>query len=154
VQARYGKEPWFKDVHGNFTYLVLGMTADEIREKGKAYRWHTPWRYDPMPTLEKLRVPQLWILGGQDLQAPSEETSRRLRTLMDSGHPITLALFPQCEHGMTQFEVAKDGERISTRYAQGYFEMMRDFALHGRLAHAYGDSILSRRSVAATQAGN
>jgi hypothetical protein len=151
VQARYGKEPWFKDVHGNYTHFILGMSEEAIREKGKAYRWNTPFRYDPMPTLEKLGVPQLWILGGQDLQAPSEETGRRLRALIDSGHPVTLAVFPEAEHGMTEFEVAQDGERLSTRYASGYFDMIRDFALEGRLAGRYGASIVTRPTRRAQQ---
>jgi hypothetical protein len=56
------------------------------------------------------------------------------------GKPITLALFPHAEHGMTEYEVAPDGERVSTRYASGYFAMMRDFARNGRLSDSYGSS--------------
>ena len=41
---------------------------------------------------------------------------------------------------MTLFETTPDGERISTRYAPGYFAMIRDFAREGRLSKAYGDA--------------
>src|SRR5262249_25583431 len=83
---------------------------------------------------------QLWILGEDDLEAPSAETSRRIKMLIGEGKPITLALFPGAEHGMTQYEVASNGERVSTRYAPGYFTMMRDFARIGRLSGPYGSS--------------
>jgi pimeloyl-ACP methyl ester carboxylesterase len=140
VRARYRDEPWYKDVHGNFTHFILGASAAEIRAKGPAFLFGTPFRYDPMPALEKLEVPQLWILGGMDLEAPSAETSRRLERLIAEGRPITLALYPEAEHGMTAFESGPGGERISTRYMPGYFEMIRDFARTGRLDRAYGTS--------------
>ncbi|MDB5433289.1 MAG: uncharacterized protein JWP35_4405 [Caulobacter sp.] len=138
LRAKYRDEPWYKDVQGDFTFALLGMTTDEIRAQAPNFRWNTPFRYDPMATLAAVKVPQLWILGGLDLEAPSGETSRRLKTLIAKGRPITLALYPSAEHGMTEFETAPDGERLSTRYAEGYFRMMGDFARDGRLRGAYG----------------
>jgi pimeloyl-ACP methyl ester carboxylesterase len=140
VRAKYRNEPWYKDLHGNYTHFILPYTAAEIREKAKDFIFGTPFRYDPMPTLRAVEAPQLWILGEDDLEAPSAETSRRIKTLIAEGKPITLALFPHAEHGMTEYEVASDGERVSTRYAPGYFTMMRDFARNGRLSDSYGSS--------------
>jgi pimeloyl-ACP methyl ester carboxylesterase len=77
VRAKYRNEPWYKDVHGNYTHFILPYTAAEAREKFK-------------------------------------------------------------EHGMTEYEIASNGERVSTRYAPGYFAMMRDFARNGRLSGSYG----------------
>ena len=140
VRAKYRNEPWYKDVHGNYTHFILPYTAAEAREKFKDSLPGTPFRYDPMPTLRAVKTPQLWILGEDDLEAPSAETSRRIKTLIVEGKPITLALFPHAEHGMTEYEVAPDGERVSTRYASGYFAIMRDFARNGRLSDSYGSS--------------
>ncbi len=140
VRAKYCNEPWYKDVHGNYTHFILPYTAAEAREKFKDSLPGTPFRYDPMPTLRAVKTPQLWILGEDDLEAPSAETSRRITTLIQEGKPITLALFPHAEHGMTEYEVAPDGERASTRYALGYFTMMRDFARNGQLSGSYGSS--------------
>src|SRR5215510_6233007 len=95
-----------------------------------------------MPTLRAVKCPQLWILGKDDFEAPSAETSRRIKTLSAEGKRITLALFPHAEHGMTEYEVASDGERVSTRYAPGYFAMMRDFARNGQLSGSYGSSVV------------
>ena len=140
VRAKYRNEPWYRDVHGNYTHFILPYTAAEAREKFKNSLPGTPFRYDPMPTLRAAKTPQLWILGEDDLEAPSAETSRRIKTLIVEGKPITLALFPHAEHGMTEYEIASNGERVSTRYAPGYFAMMRDFARNGRLSGSYGSS--------------
>jgi hypothetical protein len=144
VRAKYRSEPWYKDVRGDFTYLFLDMSSEELRRKGAQFRFGTPFRYDPMPTLRQLNVPQLWVLGGQDLDAPSEETSLRLKRLIAAGKPITLALYPMAEHGLTQFEVAPDGTRISTRYVPGYFRMMADFVKTGRIGPRYRDALITR----------
>jgi uncharacterized protein len=144
MRAKYRNEAWYKDLHGNYTHFILPYTAAEAREKFKDSLPGTPFRYNPMPTLRAVKAPQLWILGEDDLEAPSAETSRRIKVLISEGKPITLALFPHAEHGMTEYEVAPDGERVSTRYAPGYFAMMRDFARNGQLSGTYGSSAVVR----------
>jgi uncharacterized protein len=138
VRARYRDEPWYKDVHGNYTWFFLPYSEAQLRAKAKDFRWGTPFYYDPIPTLRALAVPQLWIVGTDDLEAPSAETSRRLRTLQAEGRPITLVTFPHAEHGMTEYEFDAAGERVSTRYAEGYFALMRDFIRDGRVSGSYG----------------
>jgi pimeloyl-ACP methyl ester carboxylesterase len=142
VRAKFKKERWYKDVHGNYTWFLLPHSEAELREMAPRYRWGTPFGYDPMPTLRANTTPQLWIVGGEDYQAPSAETSRRLQSLIAQGKPFTLAIYPKAEHGMTLFEKAPDGSRVSTSYAARYFEMMRDFARDGSLHGAYGDAQL------------
>src|SRR5262245_58259009 len=151
VRAKYRNEPWYKDLHGNYTHFILPYAAAEIREKGKDLIFGTRFRYDPMPTLRAVKPPQLWILGEDDLEAPSAETSRRIKTLIEAGKPITLALFPHAEHGMTEYEIAPNGERVSTRYAPGYFAMMRDFARKVELSGPYGSSVVVKPKMDSTQ---
>lgn len=138
LRARHRSEPWYGDLRGNFTWLLLPMTPEQIRIEGAKFRWGTPFAYDPLPTLERLDVPQLWVLGGQDEDAPSGDTVRRLDGLIAKGRPVTLALYPTAEHGMTEFETSESGERTSTRYSVGYFRLMADFARHGKQHGAYG----------------
>ena len=147
MRAKYASAPWYKDVQGDFAFFVLQKHSDaELRALAPQFDWHTPFHYDPMPTLRADKVPQLWILGGEDYQAPSAETSRRIKSLVGDGLPFTLAYYASAEHGMTLFETAADGSRISTRYASGYIRMIRDFARDGKLHGSYGDAELTQAS--------
>ena len=144
MKAKYGSAPWYKDVHGDYAFFVLQHPSDpELRALAPEFNWHTPFHYDPMPTLRADRAPQLWILGGEDYEAPSAETSRRIKSLMRDGLPFTLAYYPGAEHGITLFATGADGSRTSTRYAPGYFRMIRDFARDGQLHGSYGDAELT-----------
>jgi hypothetical protein len=145
MKAKYGSAPWYKDVHGDYAFFVLQQDSDaKLRALAPEFDWHTPFHYDPMPVLRADKVPQLWILGGEDYEAPSAETSRRIKSLIADGLPFTLGYYPGAEHGMTLFETAADGSRVSTRYASGYFEMIRDFARDGKLHGSYGDAEVLR----------
>ena len=140
LKARYQHARWYKDLRGDFTFFLLGHSDAELRAMKTKFDWHTPFHYDGMSTLRANGTPQLWILGGEDYEAPSAETMKRLKSLIAEGRPLTLAYYPAAEHGMTLFETAADGSRVSTRYAPGYFAMIRDFARDGQLGDAYGDA--------------
>lgn len=139
VRKKYRDRPWYKDVYGNFTHVILPYMGDDLQRLAQEYKWGTPWHYDPIPVLRALKTPQLWQLGDADIDAPMGETFHRLRTLAREGAPITIAVFPGGEHGMTTFETAADGTRTSLRYAEGYTRMTVDFA-KGRLGDRYGQA--------------
>lgn len=143
VRAQYGSAPWFKQVHGNFSFYLLEHTEAEVRDVAPTLLPGIPLQYDPLPVLRNLRVPQLWILGADDIDAPSAETARRLDDLASHGAPITTAIFPGAEHGLYGYETAPDGTRLSTRQPEGYFRMMVDFIRDGRLQSSYGTATLS-----------
>jgi hypothetical protein len=139
MKAKYGSASWYQDVHGDFAFFVLQQHSDaELRARAPEFNWHTPFHYDPMPPLRTDKVPQLWILGGEDYEAPSAETSRRIKSLIAEGLPFTLAYYADAEHGITLFETDAHGSRVSTRYASGYFRMIRDYARDGALKGSYG----------------
>jgi len=142
VRAKYGSESWFKYIHGDFTFAVLEMTHDELRENGPKLVQGIQPHYDPMPVLRELKAPQLWILAEDDTDA-SAETARRLEQLAAEGHPIVTAMFPHAEHGIFEYETLPDGTRVSTRNAEGYFAMMCDYIRSGRLRARYGSSVIS-----------
>jgi pimeloyl-ACP methyl ester carboxylesterase len=143
LKKKYGSEPWFKSVRGNFTIYLLGGTEEMWRKDGPRMLEGVPARYDPMPVLANLDVPQLWILGGQDRDAPPKETLRQLTSLREAGRPITTAVFPNADHGMYEFETAADGERLSTRQPEGYLTLMADFIAGKALAPNYGSAVMS-----------
>ena len=142
VKQKYSKEPWFKHVHGDITWALLAWPAAELKQKGPILFAGVPVQYDPMPVLRNLDTPQLWILGGEDADAPSAETIKRLRGLQQAGRPITLAVYPHAEHGMYEFETKPDGTRVDTRNPEGYFAMMCDFILSGKVQGKYGNAVL------------
>ena len=138
LRSQYAGEPWFKHVHGDFSFFLLETPEADVREQGPVMLAGIAADYDPMPVLRNLDVPQLWILGEDDTDAPSAETAQRLRDLIAHGKPITLAVFPHAEHGIYEYETTADGKRVDTRNAEGYFAMMRDFIRNGRTSGAYG----------------
>jgi uncharacterized protein len=144
VRARYADEPWFKHIHGDITFALLEMSQAQLRERGPELVPHVSAQYDPMPVLRNLDVPQLWILGSDDTDAPSAETEQRLRALAAEGKPIVTAVFPHADHGIYEYETKADGTRVSTRNPDGYFAMMRDFIRIGRVGKHYGTSVIFR----------
>ena len=143
VKAKYAAEPWFRAVRGNITGYLLDTPADTIRRDAPRLLASLPARYDPLPVLDNLDVPQLWILGGQDRDAPPFETLRRLAALRAHGRPISTALFPDAEHGMYEFETTAAGERLSTRQPNGYLDLMADFILQRVRPAGYGNARMS-----------
>jgi dienelactone hydrolase len=144
LRAKYRGAGWYKDLHGNFTVDFLPYSQAELRAKASEFLVGTPMNYDSMPVLRRLKTPQLWELGVDDLAAPSAETSRRLKALGDQGYPITVAMFPHAQHGVYEYETKPNGERVNTRNAEGYLAMMRDFARDGRLHGPYGASVVTK----------
>ena len=146
LRAKYSAEPWYPDLHGNFTHFILAMDEAQLHAAKDTFgTWNTPMRYDPMPTLRALDTPQLWVLGADDLDAPSAETARRLRGLVNDGKRISIATFPGAEHGIIEYEIAADGTRVSTRNSAGYYPMLRDYARDGRLRGPYGKALVEGR---------
>ena len=84
------------------------------------------------------------LLGSDDMEAPSAETSKRIKSLIADGKDFTLALYPGAEHGMTEYEMNTKGERVSTRYVPGYFQMMADFIRNGRIGDHYGKAEITQ----------
>lgn len=117
LKLKYGKASWFRYVRGDVTWALLAWPTKELKQKGPQLFAGVPLQYDPMPVLRHLDTQQLWILGGEDQDAPSAETIKRLRNLQVQGRPITLAVFPHAEHGIYEFETKPDGTRKDTRNA-------------------------------------
>jgi hypothetical protein len=144
LRRKYESEPWYKDVHGDFLFAIMPLNRKQIIDTIAQYGFQaTPFRYEPMPVLRASRTPQLWVLGSDDLEAPSAETARRIRGLIAKGKNFTLALYPGAEHGMTDYELNAKGERVDTRFAPGYFQMMADFIRRGRIGDHYGNAIIT-----------
>ena len=134
VRARYRNEPWYKDMNGNYLYLMMPLTGDRLKARENSFKLGTPWLYDPMPVLSASKTPQLWLLAEDDIKTPSAETARLIESLRRKGLPFTLKLFPDAEHGILEYRKNYLGLRSDTRYPENYFAAIRDFALNGALS--------------------
>ena len=142
AKAKYRDAPWYGEIQGEFTEDFLKYPIWVIRSVGPFYDQGTSWGYDPMPTLRQVAAPQLWILAAEDREAPHEATLRRLEKLQREGRPIVTAVFPATDHGILEFE-ERDGERVYTRYAEGYYPMMVEWIRGGTVTGPYGRAIVS-----------
>lgn len=143
ARAKYAAQPWWGAMEGEFTGMVAHHTRAEVEKIAPEHEVGTSWDYQPMPVLRALAIPQLWILAGDDREAPPQETMRRLHALAEEGRPITTMVFPGTDHGIIAFDAGADGKRMETGYADGYFRMMADWVRDGRLDHApYGNAQL------------
>ncbi|MGH8081414.1 MAG: alpha/beta hydrolase family protein [Lysobacter sp.] len=133
LRAKYQNEPWWKALKGEYSGLVALHTREEAIAEIAKNDVEVSWDYDPVPVLRGLKVPQLWVLGGDDVEAPSEETQKRLKAMGDAGRPITSIVFPQADHGILEFEKNAKGERQHIRTADGYVRMQLDWIKHGTL---------------------
>ncbi len=143
VLDTYRKEPWFRFVRGNVTGVVINMPEAELRAQGPRLFAGIIPDYDPMPVLRKLATPQLWILGGEDIDAPYLETRRRLIALKKRGRPISVVVYPQVEHGLYAFEL-KGEERLSTRQPASLQRLLASFARGQGLDETYDDAKVVR----------
>jgi len=102
------------------------------RDNPKIIRFAREMHYDPVPALQVLRVPALFLFGDQDQLIPVEKSVEVIRrVLTQSSHgDFTIRVFPNVDHGM----------RLTTNGAEGtldpeYLATMRTWlAAHVRNA--------------------
>lgn len=128
VRAKYEKEPWYPKVKGEFTGEFLSTPNWLIKILGPVFDVGTSWEYDPVPALKAYEKPHLWVLAGRDSSAPSENTLRILREVQAGRPNLDVVMFPTADHGIIEF-AEKDGERLETRFSEGYFQLVADWIL-------------------------
>jgi uncharacterized protein len=145
IRLEYEHEPWFSLIEGEFTGDLLGAPESDLR-RGRAGDFEdtgTSWRYDALATLKSLDMPQLWILAGSDRNAPGKVTQQRLRLLQDEGKPVTIAVYPDTDHGIVEFTEDENGQRTYTRFAEGYLRLAVD-GMKGDWQARYGQAVFER----------
>ncbi|MFZ6648630.1 alpha/beta hydrolase family protein [Undibacterium sp. TJN25] len=139
VQSQFGKESWFFRIKGGYTGVFLGMSVDDLRKNGIPQFAHLDidWSLNPMQVLSKVDAPQMWVFADEDRQAPGALTLERLSNLRNQGQDLMIYRFPDTDHGMWEYDEAKDGARKRTRIASGFYDLMADWA-KGKLDGKYG----------------
>jgi len=139
MKRRYAGEPWLREIGGEFTGRILEGDEAELRRVGAPLldNLNILWNYDAVGVIRALDVPQLWVIAGEDREAPGDVTRERLAALARTGRPIDLYVFPHTDHGMYEFTEDADGTRHVTRITDGYFRLLGDW-IAGDLKAGYG----------------
>lgn len=138
-QDQHSQEAWFGDIQGGYTSVLLNIPVAELRENGvpEFDGLNVDWSHRPMDVLREVTAPQLWVLAGEDREAPIAETITRLQALRSGGQAVSIFVFPDTDHGLFEFTESADGSREYTRVAVGYYDLMADWA-KGELNGPYG----------------
>lgn len=140
LKRQYGDMPWFDHIEGEFTHEFLVRPIWQVQMAMPFIERGTSWEYEPRAVLAALDIPALWILAEGDREAPPETTRAILAELQAEGAPIDVAVFPNAGHGMIQYELVADGSRLETRYAEGYFDLVVDWAQNRTVPDRHGQT--------------
>lgn len=129
LKAQAETEGWLADIAEDNLTAALGQNPVwVVNLVWPLFDVDTPWRHEPAPIIQSLDIPQLWVLGGSDTEAPSDETVAILRDLQrDTNRGIVTAVFPTADHGM----IEREGPDAGNRIVDGYYRLVIDF-IHGR----------------------
>ncbi|WP_439568408.1 alpha/beta hydrolase family protein [Sphingopyxis sp.] len=129
VRRDMADRPWAAAIVGEHSGAMARMPNDELRRVGRARfdNLELIWDYDALAALNKLDAPLLWVLAGEDREAPIETTRGALLGLAKAGKPVDVYLFPQTDHGMWEYTTGADGERQVTRITDGYLKLLGDW---------------------------
>ena len=103
-----GEEIYYSKLTGDDHGQPTDLSGEEISRRLRAFTG--PHGFDPVPALEKVTIPGLWILGGRDRSIPIPETLAHLDELVDNaGKDFEVKLYPQGNHGLRD----EDGRKLS-----------------------------------------
>lgn len=139
VRREMAGQPWAAKIEGEYSGAIARMPNDELKCIGRARfdNLELIWDYDAVEPLRKLETRLLWVLAGEDREAPIEATRSALLGLAKEGKPFDIYLFPDTDHGMFEFTTNADGSRNVTRIADGYLKLLGDW-IKGRASGNYG----------------
>lgn len=108
-----------KMIEEDSTEIPEGSTVEEIVEK-QVNQFATPWmlyfiRYNPAPTLEKVKCPVLAINGEKDLQVPPKENLLAIEKALNKGgnNKVTTKELAKLNHLFQESETGSPDEYAS-----------------------------------------
>jgi uncharacterized protein len=138
LRREVGHARWAATIGGEYSGAMLRMADADLRRIGRA-RFDAIaliWDYDAPAALRRLRVPLLWVLAGEDREAPVAATRAALLAL-PATQRADVWLFPATDHGMVEYRENPDGTRAPTRITEGYLRLVADWIKGGATA-TYG----------------
>ena len=96
---------------GYYASIAAGLLEDEVAEA--LANFDGVHGFDPVPSLESLDIPALWVYGGQDLRNPSANDIEILdRIQAELNRDFFICVFPRANHALAN---VVDGEPIPVR---------------------------------------
>ena len=122
-RAAHGSEAWIESLPStSYTGIMLKIPSFAagcvVPTIGRALDKDISFDYDPRSTLERLTVPQLWLLGSADTSAPAAATIAILRELQAAGAPIELVVYANAGHGLMEPWPGHGTERLVPGYRE------------------------------------
>jgi len=93
-----GEEMEYSRLAGEDPGSVKGLSDAEIDRQMRQFKG--PHGYDPVPVLEKLNTPSIWIEGDRDRSVPMVQTLATLDRLRRAGRPISVVTLPGAGHAL------------------------------------------------------
>lgn len=92
-----GEENLYSRLTGEEGGQASGLSNEEIAQR---LQKAGPSGFNPLPFLEQISVPGLWLYGGEDLSQPVDSDLVVLDKLKSEGKDITTVVFPEAGHGL------------------------------------------------------
>jgi pimeloyl-ACP methyl ester carboxylesterase len=91
------EEQW-SQLAGEDSAKPPSLTTEKRAEIARKLR---PSGFDPVPLLERMTVPGIWVYGREDRSQPAEKSAATLERLRKAkGKDFTVVLFPHAGHGL------------------------------------------------------
>lgn len=132
-KLQHANEPWLKAIQPrSYTGVFLQFSGKAIQKHGPAMAQGLSFDFEPLPVIRAISAPQLWLLAGDDRQAPNASTQRLLRQLQQQRGDISLRVFPGASHGLIEKRPAPDGTTLA--YPDGLFDLAARWMLREELS--------------------
>ena len=93
-----GEEMAYSRLAGDDPGSIQGLEDEEIARRMALFKG--PHGYDPVPVLEQLTTPSIWIEGEADRSVPMAQTLATLDRIARSGRPITVVRLAGANHSL------------------------------------------------------
>jgi len=105
---------------GGTPAVPLDQAERQVRALGRS-------GFDPLPSLRTLRIPLLYLLGGNDRHTPTALSAERLRPLQ-ADHDLEVRVFPRGDHFLIDSARGLSAElAASGRYAEGLWSTIDEW---------------------------
>lgn len=140
-KAAHADEKWLREVEGDFTGPLLRSPDDQFTELRALLGFDAILDYDAQAALRRVRTPMLWVIAGEDTEAPPVPTLEFVRKLQAEPTQLDIAVFPHADHGIIEME-ERGGERVAIGQSQGYYDLLASWIRTRKLEGKFGSAVL------------